>query len=163
MNGVTMRLRKVINWLIFNDIADSEKALADLLGYTKSSFSQIVNGKVPLSEKFLTALCSLDENINKVWVKTGEGNFLANDINISQTVESNSGSITHNVGTKEVSSNNTTNTTNNNTTNNYAECEKANTSSKLLGMAIEEISEQRKLVSKAQQQIDRLITLLENK
>lgn len=158
-----MRLRKVINWLIFNDIADSEKALADLLGYTKSSFSQIVNGKVPLSEKFLTALCSLDENINKVWVKTGEGNFLANDINISQTVESNSGAITNNVGTKEVSSNNTTNTTNNNTTNNYAECEKANTSSKLLGMAIEEISEQRKLVSKAQEQIDRLITLLEKK
>ena len=47
------RIKKAINWLIFQGVAESEKELADLLGYTKSSFSQIVNGKVPLSEKFV--------------------------------------------------------------------------------------------------------------
>lgn len=47
------RVKKVVNWLIFKEIADSERALADALGYTKSSFSQIMTGRVPISEKFL--------------------------------------------------------------------------------------------------------------
>lgn len=67
------RIKKVINWLIYQEVADSEKGLADLLGYTKSSFSQIVNGRVPLSEKFVRKLCGLDKNINIVWVLKGEG------------------------------------------------------------------------------------------
>ena len=58
------RLKKVINWLIFKEIAENERALAETLGYTKSSFSQIVTGKVPLSEKFMKRIRSLDENIN---------------------------------------------------------------------------------------------------
>ena len=46
------RIKKVINWLIYKEIGESEKEIAERLGYTKSSFSQIVNGKVPLSELF---------------------------------------------------------------------------------------------------------------
>lgn len=84
--NTTQRVKKTINWLIFQEIAENERALADLLGYTKSSFSQIVNGKVPLSDKFIKALCSLDDNINDVWVKTGEGDLFKNDIKISQRV-----------------------------------------------------------------------------
>lgn len=86
MVDATQRVKKAINWLIFQEIAENERALADLLGYTKSSFSQIVNGKVPLSDKFIKALCSLDDNINEVWVKTGEGHLFKKDINISQKV-----------------------------------------------------------------------------
>lgn len=67
------RIKKVINWLIYKEIGESEKEIAERLGYTKSSFSQIVNGKVPLSDKFISKLCSLDENINLVWVQSGEG------------------------------------------------------------------------------------------
>lgn len=52
MNEI-QRVRKVINWLIFQDIAENERELSEKLGYTKSSFSQIVNGKVPLSDKFV--------------------------------------------------------------------------------------------------------------
>lgn len=81
------RIKKVINWLIFQEVAESEKQLADLLGYTKSSFSQIVNGKVPLSEKFVKKLCGLDENINEVWVLKGEGSMFKNNPNGLQTVE----------------------------------------------------------------------------
>lgn len=76
------RIKKVINWLIFKEVADSEKGVAEVLGYTKSSFSQIVNGKVALSEKFIRKLCSLDENINFVWVQYGTGEmFVENNLN----------------------------------------------------------------------------------
>jgi hypothetical protein len=49
----TQRVKKVINWLVFMEYAENERELAEKLGYTKSSFSQIVNGKVPLSERFV--------------------------------------------------------------------------------------------------------------
>ena len=58
----TQRIKKVVNWLIFQEVAENEKALADLLGYKKSSFSQIMNGKVPLSDRFVKKLCSLDND-----------------------------------------------------------------------------------------------------
>lgn len=81
------RIKKVINWLIYKEIGESEKEIAELLGYTKSSFSQIVNGKVPLSDKFISKLCSLDENINLVWVQSGEGEmFIEHNLNSEQDV-----------------------------------------------------------------------------
>lgn len=67
------RIKKVCKWLIFNDFAENDKELADKLGYTKSSFSQILNGKVPISGKFIDKLCDLDKNINKVWVLSEKG------------------------------------------------------------------------------------------
>ena len=60
----------------FYEYAENERELAEKLGYTKSSFSQIVNGKVPLSERFVQKLASVDRNINEVWIMTGEGNML---------------------------------------------------------------------------------------
>lgn len=81
------RIKKIINWLIYKEIGESEKEIAERLGYTKSSFSQIVNGKVPLSDKFISKLCSLDENINLVWVQSGEGEmFLEDNLNSEQDV-----------------------------------------------------------------------------
>lgn len=80
------RIKKVINWLIFQDMAENERDLSEKLGYTKSSFSQIVNGKVPLSDKFIKKLCSLDENINEVWVKSGSGTMFKNNPNSESTV-----------------------------------------------------------------------------
>lgn len=150
------RVRTVVNWLIFRDIANNDRELAEMLGYTKASFSQIVNGKVPLSDKFVRKLCSLD-NISEEWVKSGEGEMFKENVSISQIVGRNSGVINNNVGNG--GGNNTTTT--NNTTNNYSDCEKCDNS--LLGKALDEIAEQRKLVSRAQDQIDRLITLLGNK
>lgn len=72
----TQRVKRVINWLVFMEYAENERELAEKLGYTKSSFSQIVNGKVPLSERFVQKLASVDRNINEVWIMTGEGNML---------------------------------------------------------------------------------------
>ncbi len=74
------RIKKVVNWLIFMEYVENERALSDLLGYTKSSFSQIINGRVPLSEKFIKKLCSVDENINEVWITEGTGTMLKNAV-----------------------------------------------------------------------------------
>ena len=81
------RIKKVINWLVFQEVAENDRALSELLGYTKSSFSQIVNGRVPISDKFVKKLCSLDENINEVWVLREEGTMFKNIPNGLQTVE----------------------------------------------------------------------------
>jgi len=76
------RVKKIIKWLIYSDFGESEKEIAELLGYKKSSFSQIMNEKVPLSDKFIEKLCLLDENINKVWIETGEGTSINNSDSI---------------------------------------------------------------------------------
>lgn len=81
------RLKKVVNWLIYQEKAANERELADILGYTKSSFSQIMNGKVPLSDKFIKKLCSLDDNINEVWITIGAGSMFKNDNLISEQPE----------------------------------------------------------------------------
>lgn len=73
------RVRKVCKWLVYNDYADNDKELAEFIGYTKSSFSQILNEKVPLSAKFIDKLCDVDENINKIWVFTGKGKMLKSE------------------------------------------------------------------------------------
>lgn len=77
------RVKKVIKWLIYQEVADNDKEIAEKLGYSKSSFSQIINEKVPISERFIENLTSLDRNINKVWIETGKGEmFKINDNNL---------------------------------------------------------------------------------
>jgi transcriptional regulator with XRE-family HTH domain len=83
------RVKKVINWLIFSEFAENEKDIAEKLGYTKSSFSQIINGKVPLSDRFLDKICKVDKNINKVWLKIGEGEMLKGNQNITNESNNN--------------------------------------------------------------------------
>lgn len=73
------RLKKLCKWLIYIGYADNDAELAMKLGYTKSSFSQIINEKVPLSDKFIEKICAVDENINKVWINAGSGVMLKNE------------------------------------------------------------------------------------
>lgn len=74
------RLKKLCKWLIFIGYAENDADLASKLGYTKSSFSQIMNEKVPISVKFIDKICSAGDNINKVWINTGQGKLI-NDTN----------------------------------------------------------------------------------
>ncbi|MBI2259568.1 MAG: helix-turn-helix transcriptional regulator [Flavobacteriia bacterium] len=69
------RIKKVVNYLIYMEFASNETDLANKLGYKKSSFSQIMNGKVPVSDKFIDNLLKSNLNINKVWIKTGKGSM----------------------------------------------------------------------------------------
>lgn len=70
------RVKKLCKWLIYIGYADNDAELAAKLGYTKSSFSQIINEKVPLSDKFIDKICAVNENINKVWILTEKGEML---------------------------------------------------------------------------------------
>ena len=81
------RVKKITKWLVFNDFAENDTDLAKKLGYTKSFLSQILNGKTPISEKFIKSLCDADPNINKVWILTGEGNMLINEKNKEQSAQ----------------------------------------------------------------------------
>ena len=70
------RLTKIIDWLIFDGRIKTRRELSDILGYKESSFSQIMTGKVSVSNKFIKKLCKFDERINEDWILTGEGEML---------------------------------------------------------------------------------------
>jgi SOS-response transcriptional repressor LexA len=79
------RVRKLVNWLIFQEYGKNNAEIAVRLGYEKSYFSQVLNGKVPLNKLFVDKLCALDQNINKVWI-SGSGAMLKNEAFLSQNV-----------------------------------------------------------------------------
>lgn len=71
------RIKLVVKWLIGTGVARNQESIGRLMGYSnKSSFSQILNDKVSLPNDFIDRLCSLNENINFVWVKDGIGNMI---------------------------------------------------------------------------------------
>ncbi len=72
------RVTKAIDWLIFDNKIKNKRELAEKLNYTESSFSQIINGKVKLSERFVKKLANFDDRININWLLTGEGEMLKN-------------------------------------------------------------------------------------
>lgn len=73
------RVKKVIEWLIFDHKVKSRRELAKKMGYTESSLSQILNEKVALSDRFINKLATVDYAINVDWLRTGEGNMLKNE------------------------------------------------------------------------------------
>ena len=78
MKDLTYRLKKILNWLIFQEIVENGQDLAKKIGYNGNVLSQIFNCKIPLSDRFLKKLCSLDKNINEDWVRTGNGSMFNN-------------------------------------------------------------------------------------
>lgn len=51
------RIKLAIKWLIGNGVAKNQKEIGYLLGYkNESSFSQVINGKVPLPNDFIDRL-----------------------------------------------------------------------------------------------------------
>ena len=70
------RAKQMVRWLISQGYAASQRELAQLMGYKESSFSQIINGRVPMSEKFVNRLVAVDRNLNSEWLLQGAGNML---------------------------------------------------------------------------------------
>lgn len=74
------RIKLVVKWLIGTGVSNNQESIGRLIGYTnKSSFSQILNNKVPIPEGFIDKLCRLNQNINKVWIETERGSMLNSD------------------------------------------------------------------------------------
>lgn len=75
-NRIIERIKSLIDWLIFNKAIKNRRELAEKLGYTESSLSQILNEKVNLPEKFIKKLSDIDENIKIDWIFKGEGEMI---------------------------------------------------------------------------------------
>lgn len=75
-NTVYQRVAEVVNFLIYSKAALDKQDLSQKLGYNASSFSQIINGRVPVSDKFLEKLLLFAPNLNEKWLLTGDGNML---------------------------------------------------------------------------------------
>ena len=74
--SVNQRLNDIVNFLIFSKVALDKTDLSKKLGYNASSFSQIINERVPLTDRFVNRLMEFAPNINKDWLLTGEGEML---------------------------------------------------------------------------------------
>ena len=73
------RARSVVRWLMFNGVSSTQKGIAEKLGYNHAALSQILNGKVPMSMKFIDRLCAMSGCINKRWLVDGDGDMLIDD------------------------------------------------------------------------------------
>ncbi|WP_372776468.1 hypothetical protein [Mangrovibacterium sp.] len=71
------RIKRVARWLIGNGVAANQETLGRMLGYkNKSSFSQVLNGKVPIPTGFTNRLAKLDQRINEAWISEGWGSMI---------------------------------------------------------------------------------------
>jgi len=86
--SINERLKKVIKWMVGSGLAPNQEEIGKLLGYkNKSSFSQVLNGKVPLPGDFITRLCAIDKTINRVWIEDGIGQMLLSTPNAKTITE----------------------------------------------------------------------------
>lgn len=80
MNEV-LRFKSVIAYIVKCGIASNQKDLGLKMGYSnESSFSQVVNGKVPMPKDFIERLKSFVPDLNSDWLLTGEGDMLKSGI-----------------------------------------------------------------------------------
>lgn len=144
------RIKLLINWLISQGIISSQQGLGEKFGITSKSYlSQLVNGRA-YSEEFINKLSEFDGRINREWLETGEGSMIISEGG-SQTFHGDINGGNNKFSGRDMTIN--------------PPC--------TLGFDIDkvfnEISAQRKLTEeaqaqtrKAQEQMDRLITIIEN-
>jgi len=73
MNKKLDRLNAVIELLKFQDVIHNQSDIARHLGYNRpGTISEIVNGKIPLTTKFLHAFCNY-YGVNKDYIEKGAG------------------------------------------------------------------------------------------
>ena len=142
MNGFDLqRVKAVIKRAVADGVAENQRGIAAILGYTESGLSQIINGKVPVSRSFIKKLYELYPNINEDWLLSGEGEMFT-----TQTINTTNSTV---IGSNIKGSGNQV------LHNDLSE----------IKMLIEEMSEQRKantaLIQKKDEQIDRLLSIIE--
>ena len=131
--SVNQRFIEAVNFLIDSRILRNQAELVQILGLSKGYVSQIMNGKREPSETIVRKFADLFPAINATWLLTGEGEMLSKN---TQVIGTNSGTAINGDGNKlETPISKETATT--------------------------EIAEQRKLTAKSQEQIDRLLGIIE--
>lgn len=81
-----VRAKQVMSLLIQNRVALTQKGIATKMGYNHSVVSQVLNGKVRMSEKFMRTLCSLDPRLNYEWLLNGSGEMLLSEPRVVEPV-----------------------------------------------------------------------------
>lgn len=70
------RIKLLINWLISQGIISSQQELGEKFGITSKSYlSQLVNGRA-YSQDFINKLSEFDDRINREWLETGSGDMI---------------------------------------------------------------------------------------
>lgn len=134
------RYKILMRYVVSVGIAPSQKAFGAMLGYNnESSFSQILTGKAKEPKDFMFKLKSNIPGLNTDWIQTGEGEM------IPQVVQTNQNGDNINGKTVKVTKD---------SSDKYLEV--------ILKQA-DQLSVSQAQISKSQEQIDRLITLIENK
>lgn len=79
------RIKIAVKALISLGVAKNQEDIGKLLGYSsKSSFSQVLNGKVPLPNDFIDRLCKIDQRLVKMWIINEYGSVLRSKENSKQ-------------------------------------------------------------------------------
>ena len=70
------RIKNIVYFLISQGFIESQEDLSLKLGYSPSVVSQMINGKKPLTNKFISKLVDTFQKVNKDYLLTGEGSML---------------------------------------------------------------------------------------
>lgn len=70
------RGREIIRWMVYQGMFQSQRDLAQQMGYNPTVVSAALTGKIPFSDKFSRNLAKMCDRINLQWLLTGEGEML---------------------------------------------------------------------------------------
>ncbi len=83
------RLKKAINWLIFDEIVESRRDLAQKLGYTESGLSQMLTQKTAVSTPFIKKLLELYPSFDAAWLYGESDKMLKTEVSGSNNIVQN--------------------------------------------------------------------------
>lgn len=70
------RLGDMVDWLLYHNVVASRRDLAKRMKYQESTLSLVINGRQPISPKFLSALAGVDNRLNVEWIDKGVGEMI---------------------------------------------------------------------------------------
>ena len=138
------RIKKVVKYAIVQGVGENQAEIGQKMGYSnKSAFSHVLNGQDKEPNNFVGRLLELVPDVNAQWIETGEGEMLNDSKQKPSQIVGNSNNVLSN------------------------NINDAATIKEIVQMLTEkherEIVAKDEQISKSQEQIDRLISLLEKK
>ena len=76
MDSIRERVRQAMEWLKDNKLFNSNRAIAEKMGYNPSVVSQVITGKSNVSERFVKSLCGVYPPLSFEWIWSGEGRMI---------------------------------------------------------------------------------------
>ena len=76
MDSIRERVRQAMEWLKDKRLFNSNRAIAEKMGYNPSVVSQVITGKSNVSERFVKSLCSIYPHLSFEWIWSGNGSMI---------------------------------------------------------------------------------------